>query len=558
MTVLVTNPVSAATPVRSLVDRADDVNGYQVHLVYVALNGSVDVAWDTNGKIDSWVTEANSWLMAKVGRKFIFDTYQGSTDVTFMQSKYTAAELCSGSCQALKKLETEYAGQDISYNRSKSLVFVIYDNLDPNSCGWARRPGNLALVHDMAPSACSGDQLTYGLSFEALCLIHELIHTYGISHKCSDSSDLMIGSPECSGSRGNIMVTLDNTRTQYVGSDTSDGIDLLKMPIWNDSSGSATYSQIMQISDTKYIPTLRSGTIYAVVGKQSGKFDWSWEKAFYPDGVGMNCQFTSGLVSVTGTQSKSACVFDVPNTLRAGKPFTVSQSWVAGPWHGEASVTGVLARNDLSTNPCTRNTCFVGGTTTADYSCWTSNVKSLTLQQLINDSWVDSKTVGTVSGSHCLNSDKYMNYPELTLNFPQAGLFVYRWFFPGGLGVNSYTDTPFVVLVNDENSAEPSQDEVTSAQTKAIELGKAADAKTAAELKAKQEADAKAAAELKAKQEADAKAADDALAAKAAKTLADKAAAVKKSTTISCMKGKAIKRVTGISPKCPSGYSVKR
>jgi len=66
-------------------------------------------------------------------------------------------------------------------------------------------------------------------------------------------------------------------------------------------------------------------------------------------------------------------------------------------------------------------------------------------------------------------------------------------------------------------------------------------AKTAAELKAKQEAEAKAAAELKAKQEAEAKAA------------AEKAAASKK-TTITCVKGKLTKKVTAVNPKCPAGY----
>ena len=80
-----------------------------------------------------------------------------------------------------------------------------------------------------------------------------------------------------------------------------------------------------------------------------------------------------------------------------------------------------------------------------------------------------------------------------------------------------------------------------------------ADAK-AAELKAKQDADAKAAVELKAKQEADAKAATDQLAAE--KLAASKAASLKK-TTITCVKGKLTKKVTAIKPKCPTGYKKK-
>ena len=70
---------------------------------------------------------------------------------------------------------------------------------------------------------------------------------------------------------------------------------------------------------------------------------------------------------------------------------------------------------------------------------------------------------------------------------------------------------------------------------------KAAEAKVAAELKAKQEAEAaaKIAADLRAKQEAEAK-----------------VAATKKSTLI-CTKGKQTKKVTAVKPKCPAGFKVK-
>jgi len=97
-----------------------------------------------------------------------------------------------------------------------------------------------------------------------------------------------------------------------------------------------------------------------------------------------------------------------------------------------------------------------------------------------------------------------------------------------------------------------------------------ADAKAAAELKAKQEAEAKASAELKAKQEAELKAAAELKAKKdaeeaAAKVAAElkakqeaeaKAAELKK-TTITCIKGKLTKKVTAVNPKCPSGYKKK-
>ena len=88
-----------------------------------------------------------------------------------------------------------------------------------------------------------------------------------------------------------------------------------------------------------------------------------------------------------------------------------------------------------------------------------------------------------------------------------------------------------------------------------------AEAKAAAELKAKQEA--KAATE---KLIADAKAAADKLAAErliadvkteAERILAAAKAAVTKKTTITCVKGKLTKKVTAVKPVCPKGYKKK-
>ena len=99
---------------------------------------------------------------------------------------------------------------------------------------------------------------------------------------------------------------------------------------------------------------------------------------------------------------------------------------------------------------------------------------------------------------------------------------------------------------------------------------KAAEAKAAADLKAKQEAEAKAAtekaaaekaaAELKAKQESELRAAAEQAAAELkAKQEADakaRAAALKK-ITITCVKGKVVKKVTAVKPVCPAGYKKK-
>jgi hypothetical protein len=95
----------------------------------------------------------------------------------------------------------------------------------------------------------------------------------------------------------------------------------------------------------------------------------------------------------------------------------------------------------------------------------------------------------------------------------------------------------------------------------------AAEAKVAAELKAKQDAEAKVAAELKAKQDAELKAKQSAEAQAAAELKAKQdaeaqaaaaIAAAKKKTSITCVKGKLTKKVTAVKPKCPAGYKIKR
>ena len=537
---------SAAPITRATTDRPDDMPGYQIHLVYVALKDSVDQHWDTNGKIDSWITEANSWLLAKAGHKFIFDTYQGAADVTFMQSNYRASELCYKTCNALDKLEAEFKDRDSSYSHSKTLVFVLADNLDPNSCGWAY-PGNLALVHNMTSLACTGDQTTYGLSYEAQSLIHELIHTFGINHQCFDNSDLMIGSPECPDPQVRVPVTLDSKRTHYLGGDASDGIDLLKMPIWSDNSGSNSYSEIRPTSGNKYLWTLASSNIvYAIVGQISKKFDWEWEKGFSPKGDAISCKFVSGEAIIVGSVNGSACSFDLPSTLRAGKSFNVSESWTLGPWHGASSVDGTLVRADYSSNICTQFTCFAGGSTNAYFNCWTQP-GNVILQQLIENKWVQiASTELTTGNSACTSNGNFHYYPNYQLNFSKTGTFIYRWFLPASPGLQSFADKPFAIVVNDEIAPEPSQTEVDEAQQQAVELGLSADRAQAAAEKAAADALAaqKAADQLLANQQA-------AKAAKAAKALS------LKRSTITCFKGNITKKVTGVKPTCPPGYTTK-
>ena len=74
--ILLTAPVSqAANNLRSTVDRPDDFEGHQIHLIYIQPKDAEDMAFDTSGQLSKWVDASQVWLLEKTGKKFIYDTF---------------------------------------------------------------------------------------------------------------------------------------------------------------------------------------------------------------------------------------------------------------------------------------------------------------------------------------------------------------------------------------------------------------------------------------------------------------------------------------------------
>ena len=584
---------NAATLERSLVDRPDEVTGYQIHLIYVVTKDGNDEKRDLTGQIDSWVNESQAWLQKNSGHQLIFDTFNGQVDVTFMQSKYNTAELCSDTCDALEKLTAEIKAQDPNLLASKTIYFNLSELPSPTYCGWANGFSNLSLGFSKdAKCNWSGSASYNGLSQPAKTMIHELLHTYGVSHVCSDDSDLMIGTPECTlntAKFGQVPVTLDASHKNYLGGDAA-GIDISKLPIWKDGSGSKEYARILPTKS--YATKLFDGTVVVVAGQTSGKFIWDWSRPVYSSFKTIKCSITSEGKLLLGTSVDSACVFEIPAEWHPGSDFTVTQEISVGPFFGTASVTGKVARADYSITPCTQNICIENGSLDLGIYCWSQNVENVSLQQLIDEKWQEVQTVKAELAASCIPD--YPLQSRFKVTFDSIGTKIYRIIINNAENYRTYTGAPFAILVTGKDVREPSAAEIAEAQAQAKTQGEAADAKAAAELKAalelaakvaadkaaaekkaaeekaaaekkaaeekaaaekkaaeeKAAADAKAAAELKASQDAAAKVA-------AEKVAAAKAAAAKKSTTITCIKGKQTKKVTAINPKCPSGYKKK-
>ena len=588
-------PVSGAAPlVRSTLDRPDEVSGYQIHLVYVVTKDGVDEQRDINGQLDKWVVESQNWLQSNYGKQLIFDLYQGQVDVTFLQSKYTKSELCLEKCDALYKLADEIRAQDPNLAASKTLYFNFSELLDSGYCGWANSFGNLSLGFNKGENCNSPYSASVtGLSGPAKTLIHEVFHTFGVDHVCFNESDIMIGSPECntkSPSFGQVRTTLDLSRKNYLGGDLA-GVDISRLPIWKDGSGSKEYAKLSPTSGDLYLLKLRDGTVVVRSGEVSGDFAWSWSREITTYFEKVTCSITSGEKKVTGTSVKGSCVFNVPLEWRPGSDFTVTQEITVGPYFGTASVSGKIARSNYSITPCTTEVCFEGGSVMIGGYCWNSDVERLSLQQLIDGKWQEVKNQKTEIGIGCTSKNPMST--NFKLEFDSSGTKIYRIVLPANSKFQAYLGEPFAILVTTANVAEPSASEISKAQEVAVSQGKEADIKEAAELKAKQEAEAKAiadkiaadkaaadklaeeqaAADKKAQEEkaaADKKIADEkaaaekAIADKAAadKLIADKAAAAAKAAaskkkTITCVKGKLTKKVTAVKPVCPSGYKKK-
>jgi hypothetical protein len=460
-----TIPAHSNLQTRTTVDRPDDVTGHQIHLVYVVPKGSGDSNLDLSGHISAWTRSANSWLKFQVGKEFIYDTYQGEIDITFLQSSYTVSELCYDNCDTLAKLMSEFRKENTKYSGLKTTMFVTSEILSDKYCGWATSPGNTGIVSKLFQSGCS--------QIIPDALNHEIMHTYGIGHTCFSTGDLMLGG-ECPLKRyvGD-QVTIDAPKAHYISTDNAFGIDLLRMPIWSDGSGDKEYARVKPTSGDKYLPQLRSGQIYAIVGETSGKFAWEWEDNFWISEAQIECRMSVDSREIVGKSEKSSCIFDVPNNWRVGSGFLVSQTWAKGPWHGNVSVNGILVRTNFSSSACEKNICFVGGSMILPNSCWKTSSSDLILQELVEGIWQFVDTVPLQKSQYC--GDTYPLSTTYELAFDRPGVKIFRWIAKGNGTVRSYVDEPFVVVVSDEEEREATEAEVLRAKELAVQLGKLGD-----------------------------------------------------------------------------------
>ena len=243
-------------------DRPDEIKGFQVHFIYVTLANKTSSNFLENGLINTWLDLANAWLKRKIGKEFIFDTYQGAYDVSTLESKYSEKELKMSSASPLVLLREEFAKQNGSQMLGKGMFFIIDGKLSDDYCGLANQPGNTGLSTP-GSDICWYPEFgflsnKYRFNSPSSTIAHELIHNIGVGHPCENPFDLMYGSG-CDLDKEAGEKVIDEKKSLYVGSDKA-GANILDFKVWKDGSGK------------KYIPL--SGICY--VGEPCMVSDGYW------------------------------------------------------------------------------------------------------------------------------------------------------------------------------------------------------------------------------------------------------------------------------------------
>ena len=227
----------------------DDKTGHQIQVVYVETDSAEGSNYHKNGQIIEWVNQLQAWLKQQTGKDFIFDTHKGELDIPYFKIDGNVTK--EGNQRQL--LIEKYRELNPDTYFGKTLAFIVDQTKRPSKelriCGFAGYFSDYGFTFPNIESSegnCNSEyfkKVNPGFSGPAKTLLHEIIHSYGVEHICVDSTDLMIGDPECPEvgieRDSDKPVTFDLTGTQYYGG-FKDYVDLNTLKIWSDGSGQFT------------------------------------------------------------------------------------------------------------------------------------------------------------------------------------------------------------------------------------------------------------------------------------------------------------------------------
>ena len=457
-------PTAQAIPTRSLTDRADDLTGPQIHLIYAIPSDAQDKNWDTNGQIKKWVDQGQDWLTSQVNRKLRYDTFKSDLDITFLKSTLTLSQMRSKVGYGLEykdallpALTKEFLKQSpqLDYKTNpKTYMFVVSESLSSEFCGYAYNftAMGLAFTGGNCWNGPEDDSTSpYGIAWPGKTIIHESIHAFGVDHICDSTTDLMWGKPECEGQFSNAPMTLDVDRRDYFGG-AKGGVDISQLPIWLDGSGSTQYSRVKA---TKTYTTYAGADFVYTIGDETSTISWDWERLDYVrEGGLMECTLSNGKATITAKIIDSRCVFEIPLTWRGGVTATLTGKVWTGPYYGETTEQIKLWNPENEYRACTNTYCFAGETFEIESNyCYYQDSKTFTLQQYVDGQWKAIATTATRPKPNCAKTS-WEPIP-VKYTFDKAGTFTYRWVESNTANTRGFTEPVQVISILASNANYP-------------------------------------------------------------------------------------------------------
>ena len=191
---------SPTVPRRSVLDRPDDVEGRQLHAVYVKAAGAPDRALDTGLEIAAALRDFDAWMRSETGGTGIrLDTFDGHLDITYLPLPMSMEEYVeSGDClgdRCPSDIDFEQLLIEAGYHDPTKTYAFFYDGgISPNRlCGGARINSRSLLINldDFTERSCTLPWRAEPLDEFALGHLvgHELLHTLGAVCLAAPSAD---------------------------------------------------------------------------------------------------------------------------------------------------------------------------------------------------------------------------------------------------------------------------------------------------------------------------------------------------------------------------------
>jgi hypothetical protein len=175
---------------RSEVDRADDLIGTQVHIVYVIPSDGNDRRLDVSGTLARSVASFHNWFIQQSGGlAFRMDQYKGEPDITFFRLSKTNAQVVALNAGVVLEIQRQLS--DAGKVEQNKQYLVYYDGASNYACGGAAWPptvpGQVAAMYlqgVVSGISCGAQQFVVSATdfprYWEFAALHDLLHTIGI------------------------------------------------------------------------------------------------------------------------------------------------------------------------------------------------------------------------------------------------------------------------------------------------------------------------------------------------------------------------------------------